>query len=136
MRRGTKRISRRTQDTMLSSGNPLSSMIWSSMRRTESFCTKRRKCYRCPLLLQARIMFDLFSSDFKTILKGSSFLGLRSSFYTYPFFHDIIKNLLISQGKQDLPINEDNITSFFLKLPTLSSIAFNNKTKIVEEISI
>ena len=31
------------------------------------------KYYRSPLLLQARIMFDLFSSDFKTILKGSSF---------------------------------------------------------------
>ena len=29
-------------------------------------------------------MFDLISSDFKTILKGSSFLGLRSSFCTHP----------------------------------------------------
>ena len=40
---------------------------------------ENRKYYRSPLLLQARIMFDLFSSDFKTILKGSSFRvsGLR-----------------------------------------------------------
>ena len=27
-------------------------------------------------------MFDIFSSEFKTILKASSFLGLRSSFCT------------------------------------------------------
>ena len=45
---------------------------------------KPRKYHRSPLLLQARIMFDLFSSDFKTILKGSSFLGHRSSFCTHP----------------------------------------------------
>ena len=29
--------------------------------------------YRSPLLLQVRIVFNLFASDFKTILKGSSF---------------------------------------------------------------
>ena len=83
-------------------------------------------------------MLDPFSSDFKTILKGSSFLGLRSSVFVLylPAFHDIIKHLLISQGKQDLTINEDNIASFFLELPTWSSITLNNKTKIVEEISI
>ena len=55
------------------------------------FCTKtktlakfveNRKYDRSPLLLQVRIIFDLFSSDFKTILKGSSFLGLPSSFCT------------------------------------------------------
>ena len=35
-------------------------------------------------------MFDLFSSDFKTILKGSSFLGLGSSvFVLYPPYHDM-----------------------------------------------
>ena len=45
---------------------------------------ENHKYYRSPLLLQARTMFDLFSSDFKTILKGSSFLGLRSSFCTHP----------------------------------------------------
>lgn len=40
---------------------------------------------------------------------------------TVTLFHDIIKNLLISQGKHGLPINEDNVTSLFLKLLTLSS---------------
>lgn len=53
---------------------------------------------------------------------------------TVTVFHDT-KNLL-SQGKQGLPINVDNITSFFLELPTLSSITYNNKTKIVEATSI
>ena len=54
--------------------------------KTQAKFVENRKCYRSPLLLQARIMFDLFSSDFKTILKGSSVLGLRSSFCTYSFF--------------------------------------------------
>ena len=40
---------------------------------------------RTPLLLQGRIMFDLFSSDFKTILKGSSYLGLQSSVFSLRF---------------------------------------------------
>ena len=40
---------------------------------------------------------------------------------TVTLFHDIIKNLLISQGKHGLPINEDNVTSIFLKLLALSS---------------
>ena len=34
---------------------------------------ENRKYHRSSLLLHARIMFDQFSSDFKTILKGSSF---------------------------------------------------------------
>ena len=33
-------------------------------------------------------------------------------------------------------MKEDNITSFFLELPTLSSMTYNNKTKIVEAILI
>ena len=51
---------------------------------------ENRKYYCSPLLLQARIMLDLFSSDFKT--KRSSFLGLRSSgFVLYtPFKGKII----------------------------------------------
>ena len=53
---------------------------------------KNRKYHRSPLLLQARIMFDLFSSDFKMILKGSSFLGLRSSFCTDPSTEFVICN--------------------------------------------
>ena len=46
---------------------------------------ENHKYCRSPLLLQARIMFDLFSRDFKTMLKGFSFLGLLSSvFVLYP----------------------------------------------------
>ena len=52
--------------------------------KTPAKFVENRKYDRSPLLLQARIIFDLFSSDFKTILKGSSFLGLRSSFCTHP----------------------------------------------------
>ena len=44
---------------------------------------ENRKYHCSLLLLQARIVFDLFSSDFKTILKGSSFLGLWSLFCTH-----------------------------------------------------
>ena len=33
-------------------------------------------------------------------------------------------------------MKEDNITSFSLELPTLSSMTYNNKTKIVEAILI
>ena len=66
------------------------------------------------------------------------FFGLlkNAAKVTVTVFHDIIKNLLISQGKQDLPINEDNITPFFLEPPTLRSITYSNKTKTVEAISI
>ena len=64
------------------------------------------------------------------------YIDVNAAKVTVIVFHDIIKNLLISQGKQYLPINEDNITSFFLELPTLSSITYDNKTKIVEAISI
>ena len=59
------------------------------------FCTKLRPwpnslktaniIDRSPLLLQGRIMFDQFSSEFKTILHGSSFLSHPSSvFILYP----------------------------------------------------
>ena len=67
---------------------------------------------------------------------GQLYIDIEAAKVTLTVFHDIIKNLLISQGKQDLPINEDNQTSFFLELPTLSSITYDNKTKIVEAISI
>ena len=64
------------------------------------------------------------------------YIDVNAAKVTVTVCHDIIKNLLISQGKQDLPINEDNITSFFLELPTLSSFTYDNKAKIVEAISI
>ena len=48
------------------------------------FVDNRKSC--CSLfLLRSRIMFEPLSSDFKTILTGSSSLGLRSSvFVLYP----------------------------------------------------
>ena len=61
--------------------------FWWGLYKTKTLAkfVENRKCYRSPLLLQARIMFGLFSSDFKTILKGSSFLGLRSSVFGLRF---------------------------------------------------
>ena len=55
------------------------------------------------------------------------YVDVNAAKVTVTAFHDTIKNL---------PINEDNIKSFFLELPILSSITYNNKTKIVEAISI
>ena len=47
------------------------------------FVDNRKSC--CSLfLLWSRITFEPFSSDFKTILTGSLFLGLRASFCTHP----------------------------------------------------
>ena len=60
--------------------------------KTPAKFVENRKYHRSPLLLQARIMFDQFSSDFKMILKGSSFLGLRSSFCTDPSTEFVICN--------------------------------------------
>ena len=51
-------------------------------QKTMAKFVENRKYYRSPLLLQARIMLDPFSSDFKTIVKGSSFLGLRSPVFS------------------------------------------------------
>ena len=58
------------------------------------------------------------------------YIDINAAKVTVTLFHDIIKNLLISQGKHGLPINEDNVTSLFLKLLTLSS---NRKTVKTEQ---
>ena len=54
------------------------------------------------------------------------YIDVNAAKVTVTLFHDIIKNLLISQGKHGLPINEDNVTSLFLKLLTLSSSCENS----------
>lgn len=64
------------------------------------------------------------------------YINVNDSPITVTLFHDIIKEMLKSQGKQDLTINENNLTTFFLDLETLNSITYNNKTKIVEAVSI
>ena len=63
-----------------------------------------------------RFRFFLFSTGVV-----NSYIDINVAKVTVTLFHDIIKNLLISQGKHGLPINEDNVTSLFLKLLTLSS---------------
>ena len=62
--------------------------------------------------------------DVKQKVKSTTeqcYIDINVAKVTVTLFHDIIKNLLISQGKHGLPINEDNVTSLFLKLLTLSS---------------
>ena len=39
------------------------------------------------------------------------YIDINAAKVTVTLFHDIIKNLLISQGKHGLSINEDNVTS-------------------------
>ena len=62
--------------------------------------------------------------DVKQKVKSTTeqcYIDINAAKVTVTLFHEIIKNLLISQGKHGLPINENNVTSLFLKLLTLSS---------------
>ena len=66
----------------ISKGSSFCSFGWVFYKtKTLAKFVDRRKFCCCLFLCQSRIMFELFSSDFKTILKGSSFLGLRSSVF-------------------------------------------------------
>ena len=61
---------------------------------------------------------------------------IKESKITVTLFNDILHDMLASQGKSTLPITEETITAFLLELPTITSITFNNKTKIVESVQI
>ena len=61
---------------------------------------------------------------------------IKESKITVTLFNDILHDMLVSQGKSTLPITEETITAFLLELPTIISITFNNKTKIVKSVQI
>ena len=68
--------------------------------------------------------------DVKKKVKSTTeqcYIDINAANVTVTFFHDIIKNLLICQGKHGMSINEDNVTSLFLKLLTLSSSHKNSE---------
>ena len=83
-------------------------------------------CCQCKkkIILEKSTVITCNICDVKQKVKSNTeqcYIDINAAKVTVALFHDIIKNLLISQGKHGLPINEDNVTSLFLKLLTLSS---------------
>ena len=83
-------------------------------------------CCQCKkkIILEKSTVITCNICDVKQKVKSTTeqcYIDINAAKVTVTLFHDIIKNLLISQGKHGLPINEDNVTSLFLKLLTLSS---------------
>ena len=83
-------------------------------------------CCQCKkkIILEKSTVITCNICDVKQKVKLTTeqcYIDINAAKVTVTLFHDIIKNLLISQGKHGLPINEDNVTSLFLKLLTLGS---------------
>ena len=81
------------------------------------------------IILEKSTVITCNICDVKQKVKSTTeqcYKDISAAKVTVTLFHDIIKNLLISQGKHGLPINEDNVTSLFLKLLTLSSSCENS----------
>ena len=83
-------------------------------------------CCQCKkkIILEKSTVITCNICDVKQKVKSTTeqcYIDINAAKVTVTLLHDIIKNLLISQGKHGLPIDEDNVTSLFLKLLTLSS---------------
>ena len=88
--------------------------------------TAYHSCCQCKkkIILEKSTVITCNIRGVKQKVKSTTeqcYIDINAAKVTVTLFHDIIKNLLISQGKHGLPINEDNETSLFLKLLTLSS---------------
>lgn len=93
--------------------------------------TAYHSCCQCEkkIILEKSTVITCNIYGIKQKVKSTTeqcYIDVNAAKVTVTLFHDIIKNLLISQGKHGLPINEDNVTSLFLKLLTLSSSCENS----------
>ena len=88
--------------------------------------TAYHSCCQCKkkIILEKSTVITCNICDVKQKVKSATkqcYIDINAAKVTVTFYHDIIKYLLISQGKHGLSINEDNVTSLFRKLLTLSS---------------